>query len=116
MASRAALTRLAALPRASAPRALSTAASSTSLATSRAALAATATPRVARSEARFLVGKEQRRAASSDEGAQTMVRRQCGVGARTAAVRCSVVMATAAGISRQRFPRNISMLTPPDRP
>ncbi|TXT13000.1 hypothetical protein VHUM_01401 [Vanrija humicola] len=71
MASRAALTRLAA---SASPRALSTAA--TSLATSRAALATTSTARVARSEARFLVGKEQRRAASSDEGAQTMTVRE----------------------------------------
>ncbi|KAL1412578.1 pyruvate dehydrogenase E1, beta subunit [Vanrija albida] len=75
MASRAALARLAAsAPRT--PRALSTAASAGPLAVSRAALAATATPRVARSEARFLVGKEQRRAASSDEGAQTMTVRE----------------------------------------
>lgn len=73
MASRASLARLAQASRVLSPRALSTAStSSASINISRAALATSPLARVPRASS-MLVG-QQRRAASSDEGAQTMVR------------------------------------------
>lgn len=110
MASRASLARIAQAkaPRVLTPRTLSTAASSSaSVAIARAALATTPLARVPRGPA-LLLG-QQRRAASSDDGAQTMVSE------RRLPQRGDIPrhpQATAAGITGQLFPR---ALPPPRR-
>lgn len=106
MASRAALARLTSV---AAPRALSTNAVA---ATSRAALATTPVPRVPRSASRYLVGAGQRRMASSDDGASTMVSTHSSTSARAATCALlgdkgrprSDVLDAAGGISRIRPP------------